>query len=258
MHRKMGAARRGAFLRALEATGNVTLAAERAGVSRSWVMKARRAEPDFEAACAAAVAQAAARLGAEEGNRPPAGWGFLDGAELVVRGSNRRRVQIARARAGQWSARTEDRFLAALAATCNVKAACAAAGKGFASAYAHRKRWPDFARRWDEAEAEGDARIEAALVARGSNPFSSDEPPEMELPPMTVEQAIHLLHMHKHKVHGIGKAPGVRWRPPPTLDDYRESILRKFSALERERRLDPAAGARWEKACARRRRRSGA
>lgn len=255
MYKKMNAARRAAFLRALAATGNVTLAAERAGVSRSWVVKARRAEPEFEAACAAAVAQAAARLGAEEGNRPPAGWGFLDGAELVVRGSNRRRVQIARARAGQWSARTEDRFLAALASTCNVKASCAAAGKGFTSAYAHRKRWPDFARRWDEAEAEGDARIEAALVARGSNLFSSDEPPEMELPPMTVEQAIHLLHMHKHKVHGIGKAPGRSWRRPRTLDEVRDSILRKLSAFERARRRDPADSARWEEECAARRRR---
>ena len=49
------------------------------------------------------------------GGAPPAGAGQARG----------RRVQIARARVKQWTPRVEDRFLATLAATCNVKAACA-------------------------------------------------------------------------------------------------------------------------------------
>src|SRR3954466_12743348 len=124
MTAKMSVKRREAFLRALEATGNQTLAAERACVSRSWVCKERGLSPDFDARCRAAIAAADSGLAGAEGNRPGAqGWGHLDGVELVVRGSNRRHLQIARARAGQWTARTEDRFLEVFAATCNAKAA---------------------------------------------------------------------------------------------------------------------------------------
>jgi hypothetical protein len=64
-------------------------------------------------------------------------------------------VQIARARLHQWDARVEDRFIETLAATCNVKAACAAVGMTQTSAYEHRKRWRAFAARWDEARRSG-------------------------------------------------------------------------------------------------------
>lgn len=47
---------------------------------------------------------------------------------------------------------------------------------------------------------------------------------------MTVEQAIHLMHMHKHQVHGLGKAPG-QWRRPRTLDEVHGSILKKLRAI---------------------------
>ena len=144
---KMGERRRAAFLRALAASGNQTLAAEQACVSRSWVCKERAASPAFDAEVRALIAAADARLRGGEGNAPPRGWGHLDGVELVVRGTHGRRVQIARARAGQWTARTETRFLEVLGATCNAKAAYAAAGKSKGSAYGHKRRWPGFGRR---------------------------------------------------------------------------------------------------------------
>src|SRR5688572_13253936 len=109
MYKKMSGRRRDVFLRALEVSGNQTLAAERACVSRSWVCKERALNPAFDAEVRAAIEAADARLRGGEGNRPQAkGWGHLDGVELVVRGSNRRRAQVARARAGQWTARSED------------------------------------------------------------------------------------------------------------------------------------------------------
>lgn len=40
-----------AYLATLAATGNATLAAERAGVSRSWAYRRREAEPGFAALC---------------------------------------------------------------------------------------------------------------------------------------------------------------------------------------------------------------
>lgn len=81
------------------------------------------------------------------------------------------------------------------------------------SAYNHRKRWHAFAERWDCAIEEGYARIECALVEKGCNIFSDPEPPDpAETPEMSFSEAVHLLHMHQNRVHGIGKAPGLEAR----------------------------------------------
>ncbi|MEA3011670.1 MAG: hypothetical protein QOD42_215 [Sphingomonadales bacterium] len=266
MSAKTSQARRAAFLKALEETGNQTLSAERAKVSRSWVQLHRSTDPAFDAACKAAIATAKASLtwapdqawGARGSNKPPGGWGHLDGEELVVRGSGGsgggRRVQIARARLHQWTPRVEDRFLATLAATCNVKAACAEVGLSQASAYLHRERWPGFARRWGEAIAVGYARIEEALTQNGENLFSSlGLPPEAPMPPMSVEQAIHILHMHKNEVKELGGRPG-RWRRPRTLDEVRPSLLRKLAAVVHGLGLSAADKAKDRRAYAARRR----
>src|SRR5215207_7823437 len=201
MSAKVHSARRRAFLRALAATGNQTLAAEHAKVSRSWVVLHRKEHPDFDAACLAAVAQAKAALALAPERRPPPGWGFLDGAELVVKGSGGsgggRRTQIARARPRQWTARAEARFLTALAASCNVKAACADVGLSVSSAYAHRRRWAPFARHWNAAIEVGYVRIEAALIDNACHYLApADEPPpEAPLRDMTVAHAIHIVGM---------------------------------------------------------------
>jgi hypothetical protein len=251
MLKKMGLVRRKAFLKALAETDNVTLAAERAKVSRSWVLKARKAEAAFDAACEEAVRQSFGRLAGQESNRPARrGWGHLDGMELVVRGSNRRRVQIARARPGQFSPRTEDRFLAVLAATGSVKAAYGAAGMSKSAAYSHRKRWPGFAARWDAAIADSEVRLEFALVnALGANPFSAEEPPEAAaVPPMHPEEMLHSLRMNQYRLHGLGKRPGRRGRPP-TIEAVTDKLIRAVDAIERGRALseDVKAGDRRER-----------
>ncbi len=263
MTAKFSQARREAFLAALRETGNQTLAAERAKVSRSWVTLHRSSEPAFKQQIEAAIADAKAALRPAQGERgegckPPSGWGFLDGAELVVKGTGGagggKRVQIARARLKQWSPRVEERFLETLAATCNVKAACAEIGLTAASAYGHRKRWRRFAERWDAAVEEGYMRLEAGLLEHGCNVFSGEGSGEMALtPPMTVEQAIHLLHMHKHRVHGLGKAPGKRWQPPKTLEELAPGMLRKLEIFLGAKELGEERRARDEEEWARRR-----
>jgi hypothetical protein len=266
---KFGQARREAFLAALRETGNQTIAAERAKVSRSWVHLHRSTDPEFRRLSDEAIAAFAGGPSTGSGrtaNRPPSGWGFLDGAELVVRGTGGagggKRVPIARARVKEWSPRVEERFLATLAATCNVKAALAEVGMSAASAYNHRKRWRGFAERWDAAVEEGHMRLEAGLLEHGCNVFSGGSeagpeglrPGELALtPPMTVEQAIHLLHMHKHKVHGLGKAPGKRWRPPPTLEELAPGIIRKWNIWLAAGELGEEARARDEAEWSRRR-----
>jgi hypothetical protein len=243
MYKKMSEARRRAFLRALEETGNQTLAAERARVSRSWACQRRMSDPGFDAACRAAIEAARRRFGPAERCAPPRGWGFLDGEELVVRGTGGggggKRVQVARARLDQWTPRVEDGFLAVLQATCNVKAALSAVGKSKGSAYTHRKRWPGFARRWREAEEAGMLRLDWALVEHAQNLTSRSElPPPAPMPPLGVEEILHSLYMHGH-LRGMGRPPG-RLPKAPSFEAVCASILYKIEAIERAEALSEA------------------
>jgi hypothetical protein len=249
MTAKMSDRRRSAFLEALKACGNQTLAAERVCVSRSWVCKERGLNPQFDEACRRVIAAAQARLRGAEGNRPPEGWGHLDGVELVVRGTKGRRVQIARARAGQWTARTERRFLAVLAATGNAEAAYVAAGKSKGSAYSHRRRWAGFERQWGEAVEQSCVRLELGLAHHAMNLFSTPELPEPAPVSMTPDQAIHSLHMNKRRLFNLGKRPGRRGAPP-SMEAVTSRVMRAVEAVQRGRALDPAQAAsdrsEWE------------
>jgi len=249
---KISASRKRAFLKALAATGNFTIASERARVSRSWAVTQRRRDAGFEAACREAIEEARRGLlggapggrrdgGEEEGarasgpgrggrgtNRPPPRWRYFDGEELVVRGTGGgaladgaggggrdkrrpRRVQIARARLRQWTARAETRFLEVLGATCNVHAACAEVGLSPASAYNHRERWPDFARRWFEVVDETMSRLEIAVLERGANfMWDKEAPLGSPIREMTASEALYMIEMHKRRMRGEEGTPGRR------------------------------------------------
>jgi hypothetical protein len=119
-----------AYLRALAETGNATLAAEAAGVSRDWAYKRSAADSRFGRLCAEMFALAKARLPA----------------------------RVNRDRAGGWTAATEERFLAVLAATADVPLAASSAGSTAPAAYRRRIRRPGFANRWSEALAADERR----------------------------------------------------------------------------------------------------
>jgi hypothetical protein len=63
-----------AFLTALESSGNVTISARLAGVSRTAAYKARRGEPEFTAAWDVAMEIATDALEAEARRRALEGW----------------------------------------------------------------------------------------------------------------------------------------------------------------------------------------
>lgn len=229
--------RRAAFFAALRATGNITIAAERARLRRSWVEQRRSRDGDFDQACRTAIAAAAESLADAGDATPKRGWGSLDGAELVVRGAPGRRTQIRRAPSNGWSPAIENRFLAVLGATCNVKAACDAVALTQGAAYYHRRRWPAFAARWAEALETGYIRLEAALIENACNVFSgTEQPAEMPMPPVGVADAIQLLRLHRHGVHGVGKRTGGR---PARIsaEAARAAILRNVAALTRAQAL---------------------
>lgn len=263
MTAKHGAARRRAFLCALAATGNQTLAAERAKVSRSWVQFHRSADAAFRRAMDDAVAEARARLGPHGARRPSTGWGYLDGEELVVKGIGGsgggdaggagcgRRVQIARSRLKQWSPRTETRFLEALSATCNVRAACAEVGLTPASAYAHRKRWQGFADRWKQALDDGYTQLEAGLVFAAGN-FLSGEPEVGPITGVTMAHALELWESRGRQERALAgrRRHGTLREREPDMAEVGEHIRRAVKAIKTH---DPAKLARARREWAARR-----
>ena len=217
MSAKITESRKSAFLKALSETGNVTISAERAKVSRSWVLKQRRADVGFEAEFLKAKRQSFDRLRMSGERKPPKGWGFLDGEELVVKGSGSGprggRVQIARARIRQITPRVEERFLDALSRTCNIKASARWAGISYGALYSHRKRWPDFERRWLEALKRGHEELDQAVLSTAISFMSGEGIPEgSPFSSMTVMDAIRYLNMQKYSVYGSGRPPGVQRR----------------------------------------------
>jgi hypothetical protein len=191
----MSEAKRRAFLKAYAQSGNLTLSAEHAGVSRSWVSLTRRSDPAFDARCRAAKAASAERLAGGESNRPPPGWERRSGASLVVQRSGKRPPQVMRSLRTVWTPGAEARFLGKLRQCNNIKLACAWAEMTVSSYEAHWRRWPDFRRRVGEARAFARLWLRTRSEAGRDGPFDSDVSPELEAGPSIAER-IRLARRH--------------------------------------------------------------
>lgn len=199
MSAKTSEAKREAFLRAFAETGNQTLAAEQAGVSRWTVRNLRRADAEFDARWRAAKAASAGRLASGGCNRPPE-WRSSGGIDLIVRRAGKRPPQVVRSLRSRWTPRAEDRFLNRLGRCNNARLACAQAGMTLSSYEAHWRRWPDFRRRVKRARALARARIEAMERERLERPAELPWPDEdlPDWPPgMTVADRINLARRAK-------------------------------------------------------------
>jgi hypothetical protein len=185
-----------AYLRALAETANATLAAERAGVSRTWAYKVREVDAGFDARCREMVARfRGVGLHSPSPLPSPSGGEGEMGARLSPpslphpaqppaespspskgRGVSRR-PRVNRDRVGGWTAALEGRFLAALAATRDVPLAAMQVGFSATSAYQRRRSrrlggsfhpsQPNacFAARWRAALADDETFAEAEWVA---------------------------------------------------------------------------------------------
>ena len=136
---------------------------------------------------------------------------------------------------GRWTKARKKIFIEMLAATCNVRRSCDAAGMSYASVYALRIRDSEFATEWDMALAAGHSRLEAMLILRATG--AGAEPPDGSVPVpdpanMDPELALHLLRHHQSRLLGRPRrgGPAPRRATPAETD---ASILRKLSALNR-------------------------
>ncbi|WP_265563992.1 hypothetical protein [Sphingomicrobium arenosum] len=184
------AAELAAFLRALALTGNVALAAATIHRPKAGLYKLRARNPAFAARCTAALAafhkyssphpgertaKLAARLAklgegrvveqSDTPEPPPLRY-------LPARGT--RRAQIRRAPPGSLTPAREADFLAALACTGNVRLAADSIAIAASSIHRRRKTDPDFARRFDEAQARARQVVEDLIAERALQTFDPD------------------------------------------------------------------------------------
>lgn len=221
------------FLLALRRSGNVRLAARRAGVDHSSAYQLRNRDAGFAGRWAGAVARAAERAAAGELEAPVVA-GSLDAgpgpAGLVVRHSKNAGTQVVRAAAGRWSAGTERDFLAALATTACVKRAAEAVGLSPTAVYARRKADAGLRARWAEALSVGEERIGDFLTAAVLAAFDP-EVAASGVPAASVGEAIAIA-----RLKGLGGARAAAGEAAGRdLEGMRARILAQITAIKRAR-----------------------
>lgn len=134
-----------------------------------------------------------------------------------------------------WTEESEAVFLDHLAASCNVSWSAAQSGFSAVTVYNRRRTDPGFAARWEAALEQGYVRLETELVGTAVaylDRLKLDA--DLPLKAMSVREAISLLGMHKTR--GLGAGPGRLHARPRSMDEVRDSILRKLEAVEAKRR----------------------
>ncbi|MFD1036524.1 hypothetical protein ACFQ15_17980 [Sphingomonas hankookensis] len=232
-----------AFLAELERTGNARDAARATNLNRSMLTKRRNADPDFAQRWEAALTLAAARLSDPERTQGPA---------RVVRSKGRLQLRVGKTRTIDRDA--EQRFLAALSATANVRLSAQAAGFAHSSFYARARNNPGFAREMRVALAVGSERLEAALLesslpeANVHDHWRHNDPPP--IPPMTAAQAMQMIAWNDKRARGL-TSPALAPRRGESnaafiarkAEDYRAQLL----LSEEEMRMLEFAQLEWRR-----------
>jgi hypothetical protein len=237
------------FLRELETTGNVRLAAERAGVDFTSAYQRRKRHGEFAEAWESALRLHATRSAQDERegeSAPPSALRSatspaIAGEDEVVRPDGK----VIKGSEGRWGKRTQEAFLAKLTLSANVRHSAKAVGFSTQAVYKRRLKDRHFAAAWDAAIEVGKASVQAYLVEATKRTFDPDELPigdEREIDRVSISEAINIAKL---------RAAG----PPPPADDsedydedrlkeVRERILDKLKRL-RDRDLRELGEAGW-------------
>ncbi|MGN5374651.1 hypothetical protein [Sphingomonas hankookensis] len=232
-----------AFLTELERTGNARDAARVTGLNRSMLTKRRNADPDFAQRWEAALTLAAARLAQPDKTEGPA---------RVVRSKGRLQLRVGKTRTIDRDA--EQRFLAALSATANVRLSAAAAGFAHSSFYARARAHPGFAREMRVALAVGSERLEAALLesalpeASVHDHWQHNDPPP--IPAMTAAQAMQMIAWNDRRAKGLADpdlAPKRGESNTAYLDRKAKAYRAGLLLAEEEMRMVEHAQLEWRR-----------
>ena len=271
-----------AFLRALERTGEVEAAARDAGIDKSTAYSRRKAHSNFAEAWEDALRLRSGRTEAEVKERvgfwerlkgkvtpkvlsrqdrstisssahpharPSPGWSARGDPPPRARlrgelnASTSLGGKIVRAGPGRWNAAAEQRFFDELAATANVRRACAAAGVSTNAVYARRMKRPEFRAKWDAVLETGRAAIEMHLVETAKKAFDPDELDVGDIQPkVSVAEAIRIVQLHGSKA----QRQSVEQIEPPEaeVEAVRERLLNKLERL-RKREMPAMLAQGW-------------
>jgi len=232
-----------AFLTELRRTGNARAAAQALGLNRSMLTKRRAKHPafaaDWDAALAFADAHVASRVPEASGEGPSAPSGSATPAPQPTR-TRSGRIQLRRSPPNRLTHDGEQRFLAALSATANVRLSAAAAGFSHATFYARRRRSPAFAREMRLALQCGYERIEAALLqgfapaSHADDAWRHNDP--LPIPKMTAAEALQLLQHHRKTARLQAEPEHIKRRRGESSDAYSFRLAAMYRAqLERDR-----------------------
>lgn len=224
--RRWGEAEDEAFLTALKVLGKVELSARVIGWTARTAYTRRCQCPAFARSWDALKRPAA----------PPLPKGQIRKGKLGARGGFAGPKYVR----GQtkWIEAVERAFLDMLATTCNVSAACQAAGISTDTVYSRRLAHPEFERRWNAAVAQGYARLEAELLRAAAESVEGVTFTERAIGPVSAETVLKLLGMHRATASGQGGRTGHRAKPQP-IEDVLESIRRRAAAIRAARKDAP-------------------
>lgn len=150
-------------------------------------------------------------------------------AKLTIDGGKRVRVRAQKKTA--WTEGQEEEFFAVLASSCNVSMAAKVAGIRPQRAYERRQRDAAFREAWEQAIAEGYARLELALLERalvGSEKIVVDSSGKKTVTrdyPNNI--AMSLLKMHRD----TAKAADEDEAQMVGVEEARERILRRLERM---------------------------
>jgi len=145
-YRRFGPADQAVVVKAFAGGASVRAAARAAGFAPCTLYAHRRGCALFREAWDAAVAES--------------------GRLILVTPGPRRRWQARRQRQSRFTRARKEIWLEHFAATCDVTAACEAAGISINTVYRHRRDDPTFRAGWEEALELGYARLEAEALAQ--------------------------------------------------------------------------------------------
>ncbi|QPQ56088.1 hypothetical protein IC614_05830 [Allosphingosinicella flava] len=172
---------------------------------------------------------------------------MADEVVKIAPGKGRLR-QVRSVRRDGWTPKKRKIFLDHLAAVCNVAKAAEAAGMTDNSAFALRRRDPDFAEQWQAAMMAGYAQLETMLVERAmKGPLTlegkrnddeegeaEDVPPPPDIQAMDTALALNLLRHQLGTIQGKMRAAGVKPRKASN-EELTEAILAKLKILKARR-----------------------
>ncbi|TGX54750.1 hypothetical protein E5A73_04650 [Sphingomonas gei] len=142
------------------------------------------------------------------------------------------------------------RFLDALALTCNVHAAAAYAGVDRTTPYNWRRHDPEFLEQWRDAVWAGFDRLETMVLEAGGAglplevaPGDADrvEADAPNAPPsFDFDKAMAVLRLYREKRHGSAPQRGRAPRQYPTREETNAALIKALTAAKK--RLDKSDG----------------